>query len=539
MGPGRQALDLVPGLRVPGRCGGRLAPRLERPFRVADPFAGEGAARRFLRRCDGKHIHEGVHVPLDADAVGQAHGLRAVAATQKREGEADGGAQVGTVAQRLAVGRDRVVESAPAEREEHVAVEDVEHPAPGRVVHATEHASEDARGEREGAPAGCGLGRVPTVFRGVEGLRVEAESALDVVHGSLVLPEVREGECVDHVALGAIGQQVERGLRLGLRHLPLSLREGTVRVHDVVPESGEPGRANLVPEVVRARRGCHRREQARGERQKREGATHAPSLAARVQSRPGAKSLTVPGARHAARRRVCAHGRDGGRTARSDPRFCRSAKPRRSMSGRTEWCLSGRAVGWLLGRLRLASAGHAGGRRAPLWRALEARGADRELCRWARVFGADVARAWRLCPRGVWALEMAARAGVDHPLIALAVEACFEIAGEGPVVAGLRAEVRRTTDGWARGEVPTDVWRDVLEAGLAAAVDADTDVRQAADQVRYAHSWGNHPAFLQASNVYDAAYRAAHRKFADRVRGRISAHAVDVALYGLERHPYR
>jgi hypothetical protein len=55
-------------------------------------------------------------------------------------------------------------------------------------------------------------------------------------------------------------------------------------------------------------------------------------------------------------------------------------------------------------------------------------GAQHDLVEWAAPYGADVEALWQACPRGDWALAIAARLGVEPAAIQLAAGRCARLA---------------------------------------------------------------------------------------------------------------
>ena len=87
--------------------------------------------------------------------------------------------------------------------------------------------------------------------------------------------------------------------------------------------------------------------------------------------------------------------------------------------------------------------------------------------------GDDVPDAWAECPRGVWALELALRAGVSNTLLARAVE---RTAGEMPAGLERKGELLVASARFERSEVPGDAWLLLAQAVFHDAVDATPEV---------------------------------------------------------------
>jgi hypothetical protein len=175
-------------------------------------------------------------------------------------------------------------------------------------------------------------------------------------------------------------------------------------------------------------------------------------------------------------------------------------------------------------------------RRTPLADALAARAADRLIVDWARGFADHVPGAWAECPRGVWAIELALRAGVSPALLARAVE---RTAGEMPSGIERKGDLLVATARFERADVPADVWLTLAQAVFHDAVDATPEVQRTRDDVERFQRYGDRQAFVQASVEYDRAYAEAHLAQAEVVRRVIGAEQVEAALYGASAHPYR
>jgi hypothetical protein len=55
-------------------------------------------------------------------------------------------------------------------------------------------------------------------------------------------------------------------------------------------------------------------------------------------------------------------------------------------------------------------------------------GAQHDFVEWAAAFGADIEALWQGCPRGDWALALAARLGVEHTSLLVAAARCARLA---------------------------------------------------------------------------------------------------------------
>jgi hypothetical protein len=163
------------------------------------------------------------------------------------------------------------------------------------------------------------------------------------------------------------------------------------------------------------------------------------------------------------------------------------------------------------------------------------------LVRWAAPYRSRVREAWLECPRGSWALEVAVRAGVDHALVALAVQDLDETSGR----AGdhrssyLRNAALTATRDLAEGDLELDLWVGAIEAWLLDQVDADPAVREAQARVRQAARAFSETPFTETSLDYDEVYLAVRHRFAERVRRRIPAEAIEATMGVRSDHPYR
>ena len=153
--------------------------------------------------------------------------------------------------------------------------------------------------------------------------------------------------------------------------------------------------------------------------------------------------------------------------------------------------------------------------------------------------------AWSACERADWLLWVAARLGVDRPLVVLAVCACARTAL--PVWERQYPEDRRphtaieTAEAWARGEASLEqVQAASADAASAAHAAAAADAAYAAAYAAYAAAYAAAAADAvahaadavahAAAAVAYAAYAAASRTLSDLVRQHIPWSAVAARL---------
>jgi hypothetical protein len=172
---------------------------------------------------------------------------------------------------------------------------------------------------------------------------------------------------------------------------------------------------------------------------------------------------------------------------------------------------------------------------------LERLGACSEAVKWAKPKKSiDGNKAWRDCPRGDWLLWLAARAGVERKVVALAACACARLAlkwvtpGEDRPLKAIE-----TTERWARGE-PGVTLEDVKKvrsaayaayaAAAAAAYDAADAAADAADAAAYAADAAAYAAYADAAAAARRARKQMQKDCADAVRAHIPLAAMMNAL---------
>jgi len=185
-----------------------------------------------------------------------------------------------------------------------------------------------------------------------------------------------------------------------------------------------------------------------------------------------------------------------------------------------------------------------------LHRELRARGATRELVRYAKGFHRDVERAWAECPRADWAIEMAARGDLRPRLIGDAIrdltvghsvdpradEPAFAAAPEGTSAHWIRQGLA-AADGYEGREI--DALVDTVAAMTHALVEALPEVRAAHAEVEEAQRWGRLREMVSASDAFDDAHARGHVELCDRVRKRIPKDLLRRAYGRATGHPYR